>query len=1091
MLDVDSIELDDDQSDAESTDSVPDAFANIPLPSATVNTTAEGTPVASGSKPTLDAIPLPKSPLCDKQTTDSQGVKADTVSKVDESVPGVRSGDAVHAKTSIGPITVLLNRKLGPRLTRASVFDMPDDNTKEVNRKLLKLRRLKRMKKNKDGQTELETGTTSSRKALQERISEWKEELLKDQNFKSKRSDAKGMINAATGWGLVVDAKDNQLVAADEGHKTEAKDQITVPTVSGMKTEVVDAERLQSLKSDDSYRIKLYDSFIKVTSGNDAMQLDWPREMVQETRLAPKLVYSCNPLYFNFRKLHSGMQQNVDSKVESKKHKHQKKRKKNETEKTEDRTASSTAGHKDTDSLDLNKEKTESCKKPKKYAANKSETSKEHTQKAKNSSDQGVHGKKTKRSAAHIDETTKPNSAVHLAQSKKRTVSGAKGMSLKLASGSQSHSSQPTIADDEAARTSGKPKETGKSRWDTSSESEAEVKERSTDDRKTSQVTKNRLSTVSDQSCAKTTQHHSPEDCSRSRGSHWSSGSSARSHRRSRYRSSSSASNYSCSSSLYYSSSCSYRRRHRLTNDSTRSCSYTSTASDYSRSSRSYSRSRSTSRRRPWRSRSYSRSRSSSLSCSPHHRNSSSRLRPQRNRSSWQSQVTAKLPRVEPHSKQQAKTAVQQPKTSSSKVKTDKTKDSLNSIKPAAAPEEPSDSGGNSTELRESKPVTAEESKEAGTDSAVEDVKSIPTPEEHMESIPLPVLENPKVANKLSFIGPVLPSNHPLAHKQDIPLPPTAKFQCIGPNDPLVFRSMPPPPPPPASLTGHSQGPGPPSPPADDMEDDIAGDEDPIPQMLDVGTLKPATFIPPEQDEMYGALRRQAELHARRQRIREETGMDIDDEEEDEEEESAEAVLEDQLGDQAYLDEAGTILSTPVIHVPQQHLVGQPLGPSIVPIQMIPAAGSSLVGLEPSLVPLLQHSQTPTVLAMSPAALALARAQEEAEAEAQLRQQVAAAQVVAAQRQRAAELVQLLPGHIAAGSPALAALRPAGLPLQAVPVHAIAGQQPQQQLIQLPTGRIVGVRNVIPSGVQVIAQPQAQPAPLVIGPNGTILRLIR
>ena len=137
---------------------------------------------------------------------------------------------------------------------------------------------------------------------------------------------------------------------------------------------------------------------------------------------------------------------------------------------------------------------------------------------------------------------------------------------------------------------------------------------------------------------------------------------------------------------------------------------------------------------------------------------------------------------------------------------------------------------------------------------------------------------------------------------------------------------------------------------------------------------------------------------------------------------------------------------------------------------------------------LVQQGQTPTVLAVSPAAAALARAQEEAEAEAHVRQQVAAAQAIAAaQRQRAAELVQLLPSPVGVG----AAIRPAALSLQAVPVHALASQQPQQQLVQLPGGRIIGVPNIIPGGVQVIAQPQAQPAPLVIGPNGTLLRLIR
>jgi len=497
------------------------------------------------------------------------------------------------------------------------------------------------------------------------------------------------------------------------------------------------------------------------------------------------------------------------------------------------------------------------------------------------------------------------------------------------------------------------------------------------------------------------------------------------------------------------------------------------------------------------------------MSCSPPRHRSDNQLWSHKTRSDWRSQIKSKTSQAKPTTTQHTKPPTQPPKVTNIKSSTNagnETKNSSDGTKPDLIETEWTDSGGGCTDVKDSNPVESNESTEAATEPSVEDVKSIPTPEEHMQSIPLPVPEHP-LSNQ-SFIGPVLPRDHPLAHKQDIPLPPTAKFQCIGPNDPLVFRRMPPPPPPPASLTSHSRAgtsvvppPRPPSPPADDM-DDIAGDEDPIPQMIDIRTFKPATFIPPEQDEQYGALRRQAELHARRQQIREETGMDIVDDDEDDNEET---VSEEQLADQAYVDEAAAMFSpTPVIHVPQHHLVGQPLstsvammasGAGLVPVQMVPAAGGGLVSLEPSLVSLVQHGQTPTVLAVSPAAAALARAQEEAEAEAQLRQQVAAAQAIAAaQRQRAAELIHLLPGQIgvgAAGSPALTALRPAGLSLQAVPLHALASQQPQQQLIQLPTGRIVSVPNVIPGGVQVIAQPQAQPAPLVIGPNGTVLRLIR
>ena len=1120
MVYVNSIELDDDQSDAESTDSATDVFADIPLPSATVAASTKVIPLphtssAISSLPTLDAIPLPKAPVSEKPITEDQralslsdgvgsAAKVDAVSKTDESTSSVRSGDAVHAKTSIGTITVLLNRKLGPRVSKASIFDVPDDNAKEVNRKLLKLRRLKRMKKSKDGQSELEVGSVTGRKALQQRISEWKEELLNDQNFKLKHG-AKGPFLTAT----VGDMKDKELDTAQEDHKTEAKNQTAALMASGIKSEAGDSKPLPSQKSDDSYMIKLYNSFMKVASSNDLAQLDWPREMIRETTLAPKLVYSCNPLYFNFRKLCT--QQNGESKEEPKKHRHQKKHKKNRVGKVEDHSAGSAAGEKDLNNLDVGKDKMESHKTLKK---DRRDATKERTKISKNLLDHELQNKKKK----SIERTGKPTESNTSRQSNKVNLPAADDQFRKHVSRRHSQSAQLTVADDDVARLTGALKDTGKSRWDTSSDSELETAPVSASDLKTSEIMRSKVP-LDHQSHA-LNQQHSPDDRSRSPSSHWSSDSSVRSCKRSRYRSrSSSASSCSRSGSSYRSSSYSYRRRRRLTYDSLRSsCSYSDTGSDYSHSSWSYSRSRSVSRRRRWRSRSYSRSarsRSSSVSCSPPRRHSGSQLRPCKNRSNWRSQIISKRPRVEQTAAPQTKPPTHPPKPTNIKSTTDagsETKNSSDVIKPAVALTEPAGGGSSCTEVKDTnltdlKLANSEKSTEVVADSAAQDVKSIPTPEEHMQSIPLPVPEDP-LGNK-SFIGPVLPSNHPLAHKQDIPLPATAKFQCIGPNDPLVFRSMPPPPPPPASLTSHNQAgpsvvppPRPPSPPADEI-DDIAGDEDPIPQMLDVRTLKPATFIPPEQDEQYGALRRQAELHARRQQIREETGMDIADDDEDD---NVEAVQEEQLADQAYIDEAAAMFSTtPVLHMPQHHLLGQPLstsvtmmpsGPGLVPVQMVPAAGGGgLVGLEPSLVSLVQQGQTPTVLAVSPAAAALARAQEEAEAEAQIRQQVAVAQAIAAaQRRRTTELVQLLPGQVgvgAASSPALATLRPAGLSLQAVPLHTLTSQQPQQQLIQLPAGRIISVPNVIPGGMQVIAQPQAQPAPLVIGPNGTVLRLIR
>jgi len=150
-----------------------------------------------------------------------------------------------------------------------------------------------------------------------------------------------------------------------------------------------------------------------------------------------------------------------------------------------------------------------------------------------------------------------------------------------------------------------------------------------------------------------------------------------------------------------------------------------------------------------------------------------------------------------------------------------------------------------------------------------ESVSEIPTPELHMLSIPLPPkggIHASKGAKSGEFIGPTLPSNHVLAHMQDIPLPRRnlsvkEKFQRIGPNDPLVFKTLVPPPIPPTSLTCTGGGrqsdpplpPRPPPLPREDLED-IAGDEEPIPQMLDAGITRPMMIIPPEQADMYAAL---------------------------------------------------------------------------------------------------------------------------------------------------------------------------------------------------------------------------------------------
>ena len=64
----------------------------------------------------------------------------------------------------------------------------------------------------------------------------------------------------------------------------------------------------------------------------------------------------------------------------------------------------------------------------------------------------------------------------------------------------------------------------------------------------------------------------------------------------------------------------------------------------------------------------------------------------------------------------------------------------------------------------------------------------VPSPQ-HSDSIPLPDQPAPKRSPASSrdgaFIGPMAPGGASL-----IPLPPTEKFQHIGPNDPLVFKVL-------------------------------------------------------------------------------------------------------------------------------------------------------------------------------------------------------------------------------------------------------------------------------------------------------------
>lgn len=213
----------DDDDDANSSDS-DGAFADIPLPLFSLQ--PDNIPLPPSLPPSaalfpLDTIPLPptsrpsggdetSSSAAAETTTrkaagSSGGKDAKTTAAAKKQKDGAVSendGEAVHAQTSIGVITVHLNRKLAPRVSRASVFDLPDDSAKEVSRKLLRLRKLKRLKSSaKGGKDGVPAGGQDAaggpedaaaagarkRNDVEERIMSWKQELLNDQNQRAAR----------------------------------------------------------------------------------------------------------------------------------------------------------------------------------------------------------------------------------------------------------------------------------------------------------------------------------------------------------------------------------------------------------------------------------------------------------------------------------------------------------------------------------------------------------------------------------------------------------------------------------------------------------------------------------------------------------------------------------------------------------------------------------------------------------------------------------------------------------------------------------------------------------------------------------------
>ena len=170
-------------------------------------------------------------------------------------------------------------------------------------------------------------------------------------------------------------------------------------------------------------------------------------------------------------------------------------------------------------------------------------------------------------------------------------------------------------------------------------------------------------------------------------------------------------------------------------------------------------------------------------------------------------------------------------------------------------------------------PVATDDTTEKATDDQAE-LESIPTPKMHAPSIPLPPGGTVDVGKDgKSFIGPIIPSSHHLAAKQEVirPTAPEERFQPIGPNDPLVFNFKKPPP------------------IASKDNEDVQGFE-----------------IPSDQEQKYKALQEQAKKHANRiQRLA--IGEDVSSSEEEEDKDAECPSVNNGGGSEPGLEEASLL----------------------------------------------------------------------------------------------------------------------------------------------------------------------------------------
>ncbi|XP_053408197.1 serine/arginine repetitive matrix protein 2-like [Mercenaria mercenaria] len=111
-----------------------------------------------------------------------------------------------------------------------------------------------------------------------------------------------------------------KLLKPESEEKTEdVVDGATEKIENGNQTESVESSEREESKSeredekDPENKLLMFD-FVKVQSKDDTGRvLDWPKEMIMYTKTEPKLMFSCNPLSFDFSQLFSTKKRSVSS----------------------------------------------------------------------------------------------------------------------------------------------------------------------------------------------------------------------------------------------------------------------------------------------------------------------------------------------------------------------------------------------------------------------------------------------------------------------------------------------------------------------------------------------------------------------------------------------------------------------------------------------------------------------------------------------------------------------------------------------------------------------------------------------------------